>query len=502
MKNAPSFFHRLQWKLTLSYAIVTAGTVIVLAALLVASAIFIENQNADNVNSSYYWTKTGFQDNIPYLLDGPKALQEWLERVQSKGFNAADFKSYTSRETMSHASTLLTGEPIFVLDPELNILAAAPLKDPNIIGKPYEKNAPRGYELMTIFAATLQGDKNYIAQSLWHPNGSYLAAFPLRKTDDDPVAAIVVYQAMPFSTVVPANLQIYQAFFTVTTIAMFVVSLPVGAIFGWLASRGLRKRLANISVAAQAWSKGDFNVAPHDPSGDEIGELTRGLNRMAEKLQNLIHTNDELARMEERNRLARDLHDTVKQQTYATRMQLTAAKNLLAVDPTAATGHIDTALQLNRETQQELKLIIDELRPVALQGHGLAQALNEYAGRWQTHTGIKVEALISGERSLPLHVEQALYRVLQEALSNIARHAQADAVSINLSMSPEQVSLIVADNGRGFDQNAVSSNSYGLEGMKGRMEEVGGILKIESTLYEGTTIAAEVKLVSQTHGEQ
>src|SRR5690606_16502380 len=230
---------------------------------------------------------------------------------------------------------------------------------------------------------------------------------------------------------------------------MFAVALPVGAVFGWLATRGLRKRLVNLSAASQAWSKGDFSVAPRDKSGDEIGELTRNLNGMAEQLQALIHTNDELARMEERNRLARDLHDTVKQQTYAARMQLTAAKNLLQTNPQAVTEHLDAALALNRETQQELKLIIEELRPAALQGKGLAGAMKEYAERWQAHTGIRVETFVEGERALPLEVEQVLYRVLQEALSNIARHAEAETVNIHLSMSPEQVVLMIADNGRG-----------------------------------------------------
>jgi NarL family two-component system sensor histidine kinase LiaS len=275
---------------------------------------------------------------------------------------------------------------------------------------------------------------------------------------------------------------------------MFLVALPVGAMFGWLVSRGLRKRLVTLSAASQAWSRGDFSFSPRDQSGDEIGELNRNLNGMAEQLQTLLHTNDELARMEERNRLARDLHDTVKQQTYAARMQLTAAKNLLGSDLTAAAGHIDTALQLNRETQQELKLIIDELRPAALQGKGLAQALKEYAIRWQEHTGIRVETVISGERSLPLEVEQALYRVLQEALSNIARHAEADTVGLSLSTTPEKVTLIVADNGRGFDIAAVSSSSYGLTGMQTRLSEVGGTLNVESTLSAGTTVTAEVQL--------
>jgi NarL family two-component system sensor histidine kinase LiaS len=274
------------------------------------------------------------------------------------------------------------------------------------------------------------------------------------------------------------------------------VALPVGALFGWLVTRGLRKRLVNLSAASQAWSKGDFSVSPRDPSGDEIGELTRNLTGMAEQLQNLIHTNDELARMEERNRLARDLHDTVKQQTYAARMQLTAAKNLLGSDPSAAVGHLDTALQLNRETQQELKLIIDELRPAALQGKGLAQAVKEYAERWQEHTGIKVETVISGERSLPLEVEQVLYRVLQEALSNIARHAEADRVGISLNAGPEKVTLVIADNGRGFDVNEVSSSSYGLSGMTTRLSEIGGALHVDSTLSAGTTLTAEVILKS------
>ena len=178
-------------------------------------------------------------------------------------------------------------------------------------------------------------------------------------------------------------------------------------------------------------------------------------------------------------------------------MQLTAARNLLASDPAAAVGHIETALQLNRETQQELKLIIDELRPAALQGKGLVQALKEYADRWQEHTGIKVETVVSGERPLPLDVEQALYRVLQEAFSNIARHAQADTVGLSLNMSSEQVTLIVADNGRGFDVNAVSPNSYGLTGMQGRLSEVDGTLTVKSTISSGTTITAEVQLTTK-----
>jgi signal transduction histidine kinase len=490
-----NFFRRLQWKLTLSYAIVTAGTMIVLTIVAIAIAVYFETQNNSRTFDSFYWSKTGFQDNIPYLLDDPRALQGWLERVQSSGFARTDFQSNTVRETLDYANTLVTKtEPIYVLDPKLNLIAAAPLENATPIDKPFNPRATLGFSMESILDAAQVGDKNYAAQSITAPDGTRLVAFPLRKTDKDPVSAIVIYHLKPVAFATPTNLALYQTFFFLMTFIMFLVALPVGALFGWLVTRGLRRRLVTLSSASQAWSKGDFSVTPRDPSGDEIGELTRNLNGMAEQLQTLIQTHDELARLEERNRLARDLHDTVKQQTYATRMQLTAAKNLLGPDPSAAAGHLDTALQLNRDTQQELKLIIDELRPAALEGKGLAQALKEYAERWQEHTGIRVKTTISGERSLPFEVEQALYRVLQEALANIARHAEADAVGLSLGMSPEKVTLVVADNGRGFDVATVSPSSYGLAGMRARLSEVGGMLRVESTLSAGTTLTAEVQL--------
>jgi two-component system, NarL family, sensor histidine kinase LiaS len=500
MKSFFAFFQRLQWKLTLSYAVVTVGTMIVLAALLVGIAIVTDNQVNERNFDSFYWSKTAFQDNIPYLVDDRAALQSWVERVQSEGFAWTDFQSYITKDSLGLANTLVEmTQPIYVLDPALNLIAAAPLEDPAAIGNPFNARRQEGYSYESIIDAALTGDKNYYTQSYVQPDGSYVAAFPLRKTDDDPIAAIVIYSLKPTSFATPTNLPVYATFFFIISSIMLAMALPIGAIFGWLASRGFRKRLGNLSSAAKAWSKGDFSASPRDRSADEIGELTRDLSSMAEQLQTLMHARDELARVEERNRLARDLHDTVKQQTYAARMQLSAAKNLLDANSTAAAGHIEAALQLNRETQQDLKLLIDELRPAALQGKGLAQAIKEYAVRWQEHTGIHVETLISGERSLPLDVEQVLYRVLQESLSNVARHAEADTVGIVLSMSPDMVNLTINDNGRGFDMNMRSPNSLGLDSMKQRLGEINGRLRVESTLAVGTKISAEVQLAPKAN---
>jgi len=489
-----AFFRRLQWKLTLSYAVVTAGTVIVLAALLAGLALLFENVSSDKTWDSMYWSKTAFQDNIPYLLKDSSALQNWLERVQQQGFEEGDFQSYLTDESLAYANTLIRGMPVYVLDPELRVMASAP-PETDLLGRLFTRSIS-GVSLESILEAALVGDKNYAAQSIGYSDGSYVVAFPLRERDTDPVVAIVIYHLIPPSSITPARFDIYINFLLLTTCIMFAVSLPVGAVFGWLVTGGLRKRLGNLSRATQSWSQGDFSVTPRDKSGDEIGELTRSLNRMAEQLQTHIHTRDELARIEERNRLARDLHDTVKQQTYAARMQLSAARNLLASDPQTAGEHLEAALQLNRETQQELKLIIDELRPAALEGCGLAQALRNYTARWQEHTGIQVEMAVTGERALPLDVEQVLYRVSQETLSNVARHSEAERVTLNLSMTPTQVTLRIADNGRGFEPAAVTPNSLGLAGMKQRLAEVGGVLTIESILSEGTQVLAEIKLSS------
>lgn len=126
-----TFFRRIQWKLTLSYVVVTAGTVTVLAALIVAIVILTEKRASDQLYSSFYWSKTAFQDNVPFLMDDPKGLQKWLQRVQESGFVWNDFQSYITRESLDYARTMVEGTaPVFVLTPDLKLAAAAPLEHP------------------------------------------------------------------------------------------------------------------------------------------------------------------------------------------------------------------------------------------------------------------------------------------------------------------------------------------------------------------------------------
>ena len=182
-------------------------------------------------------------------------------------------------------------------------------------------------------------------------------------------------------------------------------------------ARNLTKRLANLETAASAWSLGNFEVMPQDSSADEIGRLGNRLKEMAQQLQSLLQSRQELATIEERNRLARELHDTVKQQNFATLMQVRAAKNLAAKNEDAPTAlnHLELAEDLLKRSQQDLKHVIEELRPAQLEGQGLATAIRQDAAKWSDQNGIPAKVTIQGERPLSLQQEQVLYRITQEA---------------------------------------------------------------------------------------
>lgn len=484
------FLKKLQWQLALSYAVVTVATVVVLVIFFAGMSLIFNNSATNALFNSYYWSKTGFQDNVPLLVNDVDGLQKWLEKIHQDGFNKSDLPSADYESEIRHANTLVRlNSPIYILDANLNVLAAVPQLPEIYRNQPFQAAQMMGSGMSEeILTAARKGDKNYRAQSQRQDDGSYIVAFPLRKTDDDPVSAIAVYRMKPLVSRLPSDFSRYTEFFTFITIMMILIALPVGALFGTLVSRNLRERLRTLSRATQAWSKGNFQTRPSDSRGDEIGELTRDLNSMAGQLQTLLQSRDELSRVEERNRLARELHDTIKQQTYASRMQLSAAVNLIDTEPEQAKSHVEAALQLNRESQQELKLIIEQLRPAKLQEKGLPAAMTEYLDQWHQTQAIEVEKRINPLLNIPLKIEVELYRIMQECLANIVRHAKATKVVVSLNEENGLINMSLQDNGIGFEPGNVPQSSSGLAGMQERLKGIGGELIIDSIPGTGTRI--------------
>lgn len=276
-----------------------------------------------------------------------------------------------------------------------------------------------------------------------------------------------------------------------------IFAIVIGLIGGFGTARKFTRRFNRLALAAEKWSKGDFSTIVSDTSGDELGQLASQLNRMAEQLQNLLQARQQLATLEERNRLARDLHDSIKQQVFAISMQISAAKMLFnKSEYKPMNEHIDEAECLVRQAQKELTTLIHELRPLVLEGKALKQVIEDMLDDWTRRTAISVSFQAKGEQPLPQALEEALYRIVQESLSNIARHSQATHVQIELICEQDRIVLTIADNGRGFSPDTIQTSGVGLRSMRERMQALGGEIEIASMSEQGTTIIARCIIAS------
>ncbi|MGE5073721.1 MAG: two-component regulator propeller domain-containing protein, partial [Anaerolineae bacterium] len=209
-----------------------------------------------------------------------------------------------------------------------------------------------------------------------------------------------------------------------------------------------------------------------------------------------------MAILEERNRVAQELHDSAKQRAFAALAQLGAAKKLVDHQDKNAREHLVEAENIVSEVIHDLTFFIQESYSGGLKEKGLAPSLQEYAFTWQNRFNIPLNLAISGERRLPLRVEQAVYRVVQEGLANVARHSHATRASVELAYQPSELRIRIEDNGTGFDA-AKAGDGMGLPLIQERLEGIGGRLTIESRAGGGTELAACVPLreeVEEEHG--
>ncbi len=282
---------------------------------------------------------------------------------------------------------------------------------------------------------------------------------------------------------------LYIAAGTAIWLTLSFIALMLGALFGRWAARPLSQRLAVISTTSERWAQGDFSPRLQDVRKDEIGHLSARLNTMSEQLQSLLASRQALAASDERQRLARELHDSVKQQVFATSMQLGAVATALPADATVAQKLLGDAQITIQATHAELAAMIFALRPAALQQRGLEKALGDLIEGWRVRENVTLNLSITGACAVPLDVEHALFRVAQEALANAIRHSTARNITLTLRCDPAAVMLALRDDGAGFDADAAHSG-LGLSSMRARMQDIGGTLTIHSAPNDGAEIVA------------
>ncbi|MEM8531400.1 MAG: sensor histidine kinase [Chloroflexota bacterium] len=333
------------------------------------------------------------------------------------------------------------------------------------------------------------------------PNRQPAATSPIFDSNGEVVG--VVYIRMGD---LPSTTEILSSSPSVALVVMIpwlVFSLLIGLLYAWLGGRGFSRRLQRLTRVSAAIANGQLDQRVEDHSVDEIGQLGRQFNTMADQLsQNVLQLRvladrnaqlaeqaAQLATVEERNRLARELHDSVSQDLFSLNMLTAATKRLIATRPELAAEQLEEVQQTSQHALHELRGLIFALRPATLDDRGLVHALRDLAQSVQERQNLKVDLHISGERWLPLESEQALFRIVQEALANVVRHSGVHHAQVKLHYNDQHVSLTVQDKGRGFETNVSRKpTSFGLTSMAERAEALGGQFEAQSAPNKGTTI--------------
>jgi len=285
------------------------------------------------------------------------------------------------------------------------------------------------------------------------------------------------------------------------TITVFMIGIGFGAaiFLTWILTRPIHQ-LVN---ATQDVARGNFAVRVPRWADDEIGELATAFNRMTESLARAEQERHErerlrnqyingviLAQENERQRIARELHDSTSQSLTSLLVGLQNIKN--ATDMPA---HVEDLRAIVAGTLDEIRNISWRLRPSALDDLGLISAIDHYVHEYQNRHHIPVDVVIRGiEKRLAPEIETTIYRIVQEGLTNIVRYAQAKMVSLVISCQANIIKIIIEDDGIGFDPNIVLQHkqSLGLRGIKERAGLLGGTLRIESAPQQGTSLYIEL----------
>ena len=286
-----------------------------------------------------------------------------------------------------------------------------------------------------------------------------------------------------------------------------LLALGLGMALSLSITRPLGRLKSQLDTIA---AEGAPPVEPAAQGRNEIAEIARAFHELVQKASLLRDMEARARRMdalssrtaraqeEERGRIARELHDSIGQALTAIGLNLSIARRDLQRRPEAVGQHLEEAKRLIGETLDDLHRLVFDLRPPALDNLGLIAALEAYARDFSARSGVKVDLQADElEPRLAFEAETTLYRICQEALTNIAKHARARNVTVHLGQSESRLNLTISDDGVGFDTGGAADSraapeGVGLLNMERRAEELGGRFQIESAPQQGTTIRVSI----------
>ena len=320
--------------------------------------------------------------------------------------------------------------------------------------------------------------------------------------------ALLLHLLFPDLIALPTQPEIIAA-----ALGIAVVVCAIGAVVGaFYSGREVRSELEEITLGAKNLAYGNLDYRLAYSGSAEFDGIIQAFNEMAsrlqaqvEALQKLAQENEQLiqetkitAISEERQRLARDLHDAVSQQLFAISMMAATATRLAQRDPEKTAGLVQEISQAASRAQAEMRALLLQLRPLTLQDESLNQALANLAAELESRQTIECEVDLDTV-SRPKNIENQLFRIAQEGLSNVLRHAEADQVKISLKASetPPRVIMVIEDNGKGFIIDRIPQSSMGIRSIRERSTLIGGTAQWLSVPGQGTRLEIRVPIAQE-----
>lgn len=271
--------------------------------------------------------------------------------------------------------------------------------------------------------------------------------------------------------------------------ALLIAIVPVGVLFGLLASWRIVRRVRRLERATLAVADGDYTVTLPVSGRDEIGRLEANFTTMTRQLGSALDAERQRAsgdaRAAERARIAREVHDAISQHLFALRM---IAAGMRKADP--GNQEVRAIERISEEALRDMQTLLTELRPASLDGAGLAPALREICAAYRDRLGVIIDTSLD-DVTIPAPVEHALLRIAQEACSNAVRHGSAGRLAVSVTRQNGHVELAVRDTGSGFDP-AVPHAGSGLSNIRDRVAELGGTVDIDSAPGRGAALTVRV----------
>jgi NarL family two-component system sensor histidine kinase LiaS len=287
------------------------------------------------------------------------------------------------------------------------------------------------------------------------------------------------------------------------------ISILTGAIFGMISNILWRNQLRKVAQALQQIEQGTMTELEADQPPEDFQEIWERLQKIHKQWIEQTKRSQKLATekaehqevliqeiiSQERNRLARELHDSVSQQLFAASMMMSAVMEGKPSSDDLETKQLKMVEQMIQQSQLEMRALLLHLRPVQLKGKSLQEGMKELLLELSQKVPIQIKWKIE-DAPLDKGVEDHLFRILQESVSNTLRHAKATILEVLLIQRDGFIILRVVDDGIGFDVNHSKSGSYGLQNMYERAAEIGGTLKIISLKNKGTRLEVKVPMVA------